>query len=104
MYTPLSKLTVAAISIKTKGKAIDIDPDWIADNAYEPPATNKTVATKPWIIAHITLCILGVLSFPPDVIVSMTNDPESEEVTKNNTNINREKILETTGNKRLSNM
>ena len=47
MYTPLSKLMVAAISIKTKGKAIDIDPDCIAVNAYEPPATNKTVATNP---------------------------------------------------------
>ena len=79
---------MAAIKIKTKGKAIDIDPDCIADKAYEPPATNKTVATNPWIIAHITLCILGVLSFPPEVIVSMTSYPESDEVTKNNTSIN----------------
>ena len=47
MYTPRNKLTVAAIKIKTKGKAIDIDPDCMADSAYEPPATNKTVATNP---------------------------------------------------------
>jgi|TARA_B100000959_G_scaffold18266_1_gene17660 hypothetical protein len=47
MYTPRNKLIVAAIRINTKGKAIDIDPDCIADNAYEPPATNKTVATNP---------------------------------------------------------
>ena len=47
IYTPRSKLTVAAIKIKTNGKAIDIDPDCIADNAYDPPATNKTVATNP---------------------------------------------------------
>jgi len=33
--------------MNTKGKAIEIDPDWIADKAYEPPATNNTVATKP---------------------------------------------------------
>ena len=47
MYTPRNKLIVAAIKINTKGKAIDIDPDCMADNAYEPPATSKTVATSP---------------------------------------------------------
>ena len=47
MYTPRSKLIVAAIRINTNGKAIDIDPDCIADKAYEPPATSKTVATNP---------------------------------------------------------
>ena len=95
---------MAAIKINTKGKAIDIEPDCMADNAYEPPATSKTVATSPWTIAHITLWILGVLSLPPEVIVSMTNEPESDEVTKNSTNMNKENMLETTGNKRLSNM
>ncbi len=44
---------MAAIKIKTKGKAIDIEPDCIADNAYEPPATNKTVATNPKTADHI---------------------------------------------------
>ena len=47
MYTPRNKLMVAAIKMKTKGKAIDIYPDCMADSAYEPPATNKTVATNP---------------------------------------------------------
>ena len=38
---------VAAIKIKTKGNAIDIDPDCMAVKAYEPPPTNKTMATNP---------------------------------------------------------
>ena len=47
MYTPRNKLMVAAIKIKTKGKAIDIDPDCKADKAFAPPATNKTMAINP---------------------------------------------------------
>ena len=47
MYTPRSKLIVAAIKIKTKGNAIDIDPDCMAIKAPEPPPTNKTIATNP---------------------------------------------------------
>ena len=95
---------VAAIKINTKGNAIDIDPDCMADKAYEPPPTNKTMATIPWTIAHITLCILGVLILPPEVIVLITNEPESDDVTKNSTNMNKENMLEKIGNKRLSNM
>ena len=52
----------------------------------------------------MTLCILGVSSLPPDVMVFRTNEPESDEVTKNKTNINKENILETKGNRRLSSM
>ena len=33
MYTPRNKLMVPAIKINTKGNAIDIDPDCIADKA-----------------------------------------------------------------------
>ena len=33
-----------------------------------------------------------------------TNDPESDEVTKNRTNMNKENMLDTNGNKRLSSM
>ena len=66
-------------------------------------ATNKAWQLILELIAHMTLCILGVLFLPPDVMVSRTNEPESDEVTKNNTNINKENILET-GNARLSNI
>ena len=95
---------VAAIKINTKGKAIDIDPDCMASKATEPPPTNRAIATYPWIIAHMTLCIAGVFSLPPEVILLITNDPESADVTKNSTNINKENMLATIGNKRLSNM
>ena len=47
MYRQRNKLMVAAIKINTKGKAIDIAPDCMADKAYEPPPTNKTIATNP---------------------------------------------------------
>ena len=90
--------------MKTKGNAIEIDPDCMACKAAEPPPTNKAMATNPCITAHITLCLLGVLFFPPEVILSITNEPESDEVTKNNTNINKENTLARTGNARLSNI
>ena len=95
---------VAAIKINIKGNAIDIDPDCMAIKAPEPPPTNKTIATNPRTIAHITLCILGVFSLPPEVILLITNEPESDDVTKNSTNMNKANILEKIGNKRLSNM
>ena len=47
MYRPRNKLMVAAIKINTKGSAIDIVPDCMADKAYEPPPTNKTMASNP---------------------------------------------------------
>ena len=47
MYTPRNKLIVATIKIKTKGNAIDIVPDCMADKAYEPPPTSKTMAIIP---------------------------------------------------------
>ena len=47
MYTPRNKLMVATIKINIKGNAIDIDPDCMADKAYEPPPTNRTMATNP---------------------------------------------------------
>ena len=47
MYTPRNKLMVAAIKINTKGNAMDIAPDCMADKAYEPPPTNKTMAINP---------------------------------------------------------
>ncbi len=95
---------VAAIKINTKGNAIDIEPDCMACKAVEPPPTNRATATNPITIAHITLCILGVFSLPPDVILLITNEPESADVTKNNTNMNKENMLVKIGNQRLSNI
>ena len=95
---------VAAIKINTKGNDIDIDPACMASKATEPPPTNRAIATNPWIIAHITLCIAGVFPLPPEVILLITNEPESAHVTKNSTNMNKENMLATIGNKRLSSM
>jgi hypothetical protein len=51
--------------------------------ALNPPKSSKTEATTPSEIAQNILCQTGGFSFPPEVMISMTSDPESEEVTKN---------------------
>ena len=95
---------LATISINTKGNAIDIAPDCIADRAYEPPPIRSTEASNPCTKAQRTLCDRFAESLPPDEIVLMTSEPESDEVTKNKTNILRAKILEKIGKIRLSNI
>ena len=79
-------------------------PDWRANSASGPPANKITIASNPCIIAQITLWIFGELFFPPDVMVSITKDPESEEVTKKSTNINKANKLKKVGNIKLSNI
>ena len=51
-------------------------------NAFSPPATKSTDATTPSEIAQKTLCQVGGFGLPPEVIMSITNEPESDDVTK----------------------
>lgn len=53
-----------------------------ACKASNPPATNNAAATTPSRTAQKILCQTGLFSLPPLEIVSTTNEPESEEVTK----------------------
>src|SRR5690606_15488941 len=50
--------------------------------AFNPPPQSSTIAIPPCKKAQNTLCKAGVCSFPPDVILSTTKDPEYEEVIK----------------------
>lgn len=50
--------------------------------AVSPPAANNTAATTPSVTAQKIRCQTGEFRSPLDVIISITNDPESEEVTK----------------------
>ena len=50
--------------------------------AVNPPPINKTAATNPSIDAQNIFCPFGASCRPPEVSVSTTKDPESEEVIK----------------------
>jgi len=50
--------------------------------AMSPPLTTNVAATTPSNIAQNNLCILGGFGLPPEVIMSITIEPESEDVTK----------------------
>lgn len=50
--------------------------------AVRPPPISNTEATSPSIEAQNIFCPLGALCLPPEVSVSTTNEPESEEVIK----------------------
>ena len=67
------------IKIKANGIAVNIDA---VCKAVNPPPINKTAASKPSIDAQKIFCPLGASWRPPDVNVSTTNDPESDDVTK----------------------
>ena len=69
--------------IKVKGKAVAIEPACKALNASAPPTYNNAIATEPSANAQKTLCTTGASSFPPAVILSITSEPESDDVTKN---------------------
>ena len=68
--------------IKTKGKATEITPACRALMASVPPTHSRTMAIAPSIIAQKALCRIGVSTLPPAVILSITKEPESDEVTK----------------------
>ncbi len=50
--------------------------------APKPPARSNAMATNPSVKAQKILCQTGLSSFPPDAIVSITREAESDEVTK----------------------
>ena len=67
-------------STAVKGKPVEIT---MACSALRPPPSNSTIATAPSKQAQNTRCGTGASTLPPAVMVSMTNEPESDEVTKN---------------------
>lgn len=67
------------IKITAKGIAVRIEA---VCKAVNPPPTNNTAANKPSIDAQNIFWPFGASCLPPDVKVSTTNEPESEEVTK----------------------
>ena len=54
-----------------------------------PPAAKRALAVAPSIIAQKTLWIFGGSGSPLDVKQSITNEPESDEVTKYKTMANK---------------
>ncbi len=52
-------------------------------SATSPPATSSAAATQPSMTAQNTRCAFGGSGLPPAVMMSMTSEPESAEVTKN---------------------
>lgn len=63
-----------------KGKPVETA---IVCNAAKPPPNSSEIATSPSNVAQNTRCGVGALTSPPALMVSITNDPESDEVTKN---------------------
>src|SRR6056297_201278 len=63
-----------------KGKPVEITADCSDDR---PPPINSTIATAPSKMHQNTRCETGASTLPPAVIVSITSEPESDEVTKN---------------------
>ena len=62
------------------GRPVDIA---IAFKAAIPPPNSSVMATAPSKLAQNIRWITGALVFPPAAIVSITSDPESDEVMKN---------------------
>src|SRR5690606_17049883 len=78
--TSARHIPTAEIKITTaNGKALAIAA---VCNALRPPAISNTAATTPSELAQNTRCHTGVFMTPPDAKESITNEPESDEVTK----------------------
>ena len=85
MCKALNKPQIAINKIIEKGKALAIVA---VCNAPKPPLSNRVMATMPVDEAQNTRCHNGVCVLPPEASMSITNEPESAEVTKNNITIN----------------
>ena len=79
-------------NIAQNGKAV---VKAIACNELNPPLIISVIAITLMKTHHKILCNLGVLSFPPAVMVSITKAPESMEVIKN-IQINTTAMMEVT--------
>ena len=60
---------------------IPVDNTMDCSEASPPPSSNA-MATAPSKMHQNTRCGVGDSTFPPAVMVSMTSEPESEDVTK----------------------
>ena len=72
--------TIISISRMAKGKPVAMA---LACSAASPPPSSSAIATSPSKVAQNTRCATGASTLPPAVIVSITSEPESDEVTKN---------------------
>src|SRR5690554_3766355 len=80
--SPLISATQATSSTRVKGKPVDTA---IACKATRPPPRIRAMATSPSKVHQNTRWGLGELTLPPAEMVSITSEPESDEVTKNTT-------------------
>lgn len=64
---------------QAKGSALIIEA---VCNADRPPASSSAAATTPSVTAQNIRCQTGGSSLPPEVMMSITSEPESDEVTK----------------------
>src|SRR5690625_6149128 len=81
--SPLSRLMHSASSTNTNGSAVLTAPACSAARAALPPTASSTPATTPSITAQNTRWGTGESVLPPAVMLSMTSEPESDEVMKN---------------------
>ena len=70
------------INIRVKGSPTVIAAACNAPKASLPPPNNNTAAITPSIEAQNIRCCSGASNLPPAVILSMTSEPESDEVMK----------------------
>ena len=76
---PFTTATQAASNTSVNGKPVDTA---MACSATRPPPKISAIATKPSKVHQNTRCGVGASILPPAAIVSITNEPESDEVTK----------------------
>jgi hypothetical protein len=67
------------------GSAVAIDAVCSAVSDPAPPASSNTAAATPSRVAQYTRVGFGGSRSPPEVRMSITSDPESEDVTKKKT-------------------
>ncbi len=66
-----------------KGKPTVIAAACMAPSASSPPPYKSAAAIVPSAVAQNMRCRMGTSSFPPAVMLSITSEPESDDVTKN---------------------
>src|SRR5690606_37374797 len=79
---PFTIASVAASNTIANGNPVDTA---MAGRATSPPPRISAMAARPAKMAQNTRGGRGASTLPPADITSMTNDPESDEVTKNTT-------------------
>jgi hypothetical protein len=72
-----------AISTRVNGRPTVIAAACNAPSASAPPPNSSAPAITPSITAQNTRCGVGASTLPPAVMLSITSEPESDEVMKN---------------------